>query len=277
MKSILHKLPGLYLMLAIFLSACNPPKPGNSGGLTVKKNFIILLDLSDRIIVQDNQPERDKELIRYIYGMFENDVRDNLYIRSRDEIRVVIAPQHGADLPTDDFENRLYINMDKINIMNRRSREDQRRKEFMANLDTLYQKAVFSKNPEDYNGADIWKYFNEDLRYDYVRDTLTKNYLFILTDGYPIVGNNPDKLEPVKMKFPGLHVILLEASPREKDLEWDHIMSLWKDWFTEINIPRYTIIKKQAISKEEEMINQVTGIKEGSKFGTDQELTSDNQ
>ena len=73
--------------------------------------------------------------------------------------------------------------MDNIRIVYRKSKEDERRTQYLANLDTLYNMAIFSSDPEDYYGADIWKYFYEDLRYDYVSDTLTKNFLFILTDG----------------------------------------------------------------------------------------------
>jgi hypothetical protein len=244
-------------MLLLGFTACKPPAPKETRQLRVKNNFIVLLDLSDRIIVQPNQLHRDKEIIHHIYDLFEKNVKENLYIKSRDEIKVVIAPQRGANLPTEIFEDRLYVNMDNINIVYRKSKEEERRIEYLANVDTLYEKAIFSTNPEDYYGADIWKYFYEDLRYDYVSDSLTKNYLFILTDGYPIVGKNPNKLQPVNYKFHDLHVVLIEAAPREKDMEWDRIMEQWGEWFEEINIPEYTIIKRKAISKEKEMIEEI--------------------
>lgn len=268
MKKTQNKYLFLALGLTVILNSCSPPRPENAGKVTEKKNFIILLDLSDRIIVQANQPERDKQIIKSIYGIFENDVKQNLYVKSRDEIRVVIAPQRGADLPTETFEDRLYINMDKINILYRRSREEERREKFFANLDTLYQKAVFSRDPQDYYGADIWQYFHEDLRYDYVSDTLTNNYLFIITDGYPIVGNNPNKLQPVRTRFPNLITVVVEAAPREKDLEWDHVMDMWRSWFKEIQVPDYTIIKRQAISKEEEMIADIVNGGNENKINT---------
>ena len=71
----------------------------------------------------------------------------------------------------------------------------------MANLDSLYNEAEYSKTPEDYHGADIWKYFYEDLKVDYSKDTLTQNYLFILTDGYPIVGKKQVKLNNIANEF----------------------------------------------------------------------------
>jgi len=247
------------LMLLLSFTMCKPPVPKETNQVRIKNNFIVLLDLSDRIIVQPNQLERDKEIIHHIYGVFENIVRENLYIKSRDEIKVVIAPQKGSGLPVEIFEDRLYVNMDNINLVYRKSKERERRAEYLANIDTLYKEAIFSTNPEDYYGADIWKYFYEDLKYDYVSDTLTKNFLFILTDGYPIVGKDPNKLQPISARFPDLHVVIVEAAPRDKDLEWDRIMDRWSEWFDEINVPKYTIIKRKAISKEKEMIDDIIG------------------
>ena len=263
-------------LLFMGLSTCKPPAPREGKQLRIKNNFIVLLDLSDRIIVQPDQPERDKEIIRSIYNLFEKQVQENLYIKSRDEIKVVIAPQRGSNLPTEIFEDRLYINMDKINIIYRKSKEDERKSEYLANIDTLYQEARFSSDPEDYYGADIWKYFYEDLGYDYVSDTLTKNYLFILTDGYPIVGKNSNKLQPINDRYPNLHVVLVEAAPRDKDMEWDRIMERWSEWFNEIDVPEYTIIKRNAISKEKEMIEDIvlSGSQENMNMAQEAEVSN---
>jgi hypothetical protein len=259
-------------MILFGMIRCTPPAPKDSGQMRMKNNFIVLLDLSDRLIVQPDQLNRDKEIIHHIYDMFEKNVKENLYIKSRDEIKVVIAPQKGANLPAEIFEDRLYINMDNIKLVYRKSKEDERRTQYLANLDTLYNMAMFSSDPEDYYGADIWKYFYEDLRYDYVSDTLTNNYLFILTDGYPIVGNNPNKLQPVNTQFPDLHVLIVEAAPRDKDMEWDRIMDRWSEWFTEINVPEYTIIKRKAISKEKELIEDIIFSSEEKKENIAQDI-----
>jgi len=242
----------------LFQLGCNIPKPeSKSKKVTVKHNYIVLLDLSDRLIVQENQPDRDKEIIKELYKLYETRVKKNLYIKSRDEIRVVMAPQRGSQLKREVFEDRLYVNMDKIKNIYRQPKEKERREAFFANVDTLYQKAVFSKDPENYDGADIWKYFYEDLRVDYSKDTLTQNVLFILTDGYPIVGKTQVKLQEVKDQFPNLHIVLIEATPREKDLEWDRIMTIWEDWFDQIGVKDYTLIKRGAITKEIEQVGEV--------------------
>lgn len=245
----------LLFILFVFFGCNKPTKKERS--IKVKHNYIVLLDLSDRIIVQENQPERDKEIIRKLYSLYEDRVKKNLYVKSRDEMKVVIAPQRGSHLRREVYEDRMYVNMDNIQRIFRRSKEDERREAFYANLDTLYREARFSRNPDDYHGADIWKYFYEDLKVDYVKDTLTENYLFILTDGYPIVGKNQVKLQEVKNEYPGLHIILVEAAPREKDMEWDRIMGIWEDWFDRIGVKEYTLIKRGAISKELEQIENI--------------------
>lgn len=244
------------VLIALLLLACKIPKPEKKKNeLRVKNNYIILLDLSDRLIVQNNQPERDKQIIKDLYFLFEKKVRKELYIKSRDEIRVVIAPQLGAGLNRNLFEDRLYVNMKNLNLVERKAREEERRENFFATLDTLYQQAMFSRKPEDYNGADIWKYFYEDLKTDYSRDTLTQNFLFILTDGYPIVGQQ-NKLLQVKNEFPDLEIVLLEAAPREKDMEWDNLMSIWENWFATIGIKKYTLVKRSSITKELEQLKE---------------------
>jgi len=36
-------------------------------------------------------------------------------------------------------------------------------------------------------------------------------------------------------------------------------MDRWGEWFKEINVPEYTIIKRKAISKEKELIEELVG------------------
>ena len=248
----------LLFVSLIFLYGCNLPAPEKkSKGLREKHNYIVLLDLSDRLVVQENQADRDKELIAGLYDSFEKKVKKEMYVKSRDEIKVVIAPQRSSRINEEEFEDRLYVNMENIKNIFRKKKEEERREAFLNNLDTLYSQALYSKNPKAYSGADIWKYFYEDLKVDYVKDTLTQNFLFILTDGYPIVGNTSVKLKGINDKYPGLHVIILEAAPRDKDLEWDRISKLWENWFKDIGVDKFTLIKRGAISKEKEMIQSI--------------------
>jgi hypothetical protein len=248
---------GVFVLAMLLVASCMPPQENKEMTLPVKHNYIILLDLSDRLIVQDNQPERDKELIKHLYTLFEARVRSNLYLRSRDEFKVVIAHQRGAGLQNEIYEDSMYINMENIPAVLRRKQEENRRSVFFSNLDNLYDQAVFSSNPKDFHGADIWKYFYEDLKVDYVRDTLTKNFLFMVTDGYPIVGKDLSKLKPVKEEYPDLKIVLLEAAPRDKDMEWDRVMALWEEWFNSMKIDDYEFVKRMALSKEKDVVRAI--------------------
>ena len=254
MKKPIRYIPVFLLLL---LASCMPPQEQKEVAPVVKNNYIILLDLSDRLIVQDNQPERDKELIKQIYTLFEERVREHLYLRSRDEIRVVIAPQRGAGLQNEIYEDSLYTNMENIPSVLRRKTEEERRLVFHNNLDKLYEQAVFSNNPKDFYGADIWKYFYEDLKVDYVTDSLTQNFLFLFTDGYPIVGRDLTKLQTVKEKYPDLKLVLMEAAPRDKDMEWDRVIELWEEWFDSMKIDDYEFVKRMALSKEKDILRKI--------------------
>jgi hypothetical protein len=244
----------VFLALLV-LASCMPPQEEKKVSTAVKHNYIILLDLSDRLIVQDNQPERDKELIKHIYTLFEERVKNQLYLRARDEIKVVIAHQRGADLQSEVYEDSLFINIENIPAVLRRKTEEERRNTFFKNVDKLYEQAVFSNNPKEYYGADIWRYFYEDLKVDYVKDTLTKNYLFLFTDGYPIVGKDLSKLQTVREDYPELKVVLMEAAPRDKDMEWDRVIELWEAWFKSMDIEDYEFAKRMALSKEKDMLS----------------------
>lgn len=254
MKQYIRYIP---LFIFLILASCMPPSEEKEIAPVVKHNYIILLDLSDRLIVQDNQPERDKELIKQIYTLYEERVREHLYLRSRDEIRVVIAPQRGAGLQNEIFEDSLYTNMENIPGVLRRKTEDERRQVFHNNLDRLYEQAVFSNNPQDFNGADIWKYFYEDLKVDYVKDSLTENFLILFTDGYPIVGSDLAKLQTVREEYPDLKLVLMEAAPRDRDMEWDRVIALWEEWFDSMKIEDYQFVKRMALSKEKDLLREI--------------------
>lgn len=77
MKPNNNKVIVLAVTLIVVLASCEMP-PKKEAQLHTKHNYIVLLDLSDRLIVQDNQPQRDKQLISHIYDEFEEKVRNSL-------------------------------------------------------------------------------------------------------------------------------------------------------------------------------------------------------
>ena len=139
----------------------------------------------------------------------------------------------------------------------RKKEEAERRDAFLSNVDTLYQRAAYSRNPKAYSGADIWKYFYEDLKVDYVTDSLTQNFLFLFTDGYPIVGHDLAKLQTVPEAYPNLKLVLMEAAPRDRDMEWDRVIALWEEWFDSMKIKDYQFVKRMALSKEKDLLREI--------------------
>jgi len=249
----------LIFILFVFNKCAAPPE--RDAKPYIRHNYIVLLDLSDRLIIEQDQPERDKYLVNAIYTAFEQKVRMGMYFRATDEIKVVIAPQEGSPIKAENFENDLYINMDRISINDRKTFEKERRERFSSTLDKLYSESVFSNEPDDYKGADIWKYFKEDINKDMETDSLTKNYLFLFTDGYNVVGNQQNKLLEVKDKYSSLNIMLLEATPREGDLEWDSVMNKWAAWFEEMEIDNFILEKRRAKDKTVEAIYDFLDLK----------------
>jgi hypothetical protein len=152
---------------------------------------------------------------------------------------------------------------------------------------------VISNNSTSYAGADIWKYFNEDLQDDLEKDA--QNTLFIITDGYmdfeslqgrasrnnrytsctQIINNlkkAPDwnsrfkegdyGLLPVNKRFPNLKVIVLELNPKDDWTgEYNLLTTIWSKWFNEMGIKSFAFIKDDNINEINESIEKLLKVK----------------
>lgn len=257
-------------LLLIHWSACVEPPPPK---VEIRHNYIILLDLSDRIIKEKDQVDRDKELIKNLYGVFEQKVRQQLYIRSKDCIRVVIAPQAGSPVHNEDLENRLYVNMGTIPLKDRKPKEAERRDQFAAAVDDLYNQADFSQRPGDFKGADIVRYFDQDIKNDLISDPDTRNYVFLITDGYMYVSGKQASLSgwrTLPRRYANLSVMLLELDPLDRDGEWDQMQSAWKKWLQGMQIHNIAFEKRSALKKIAENIGKFI------QDGGEEDLESEN-
>ncbi len=54
-----------------------------------------------------------------------------------------------------------------------------------------------------------------------------------------------------------MKVILMEAAPRDMDMEWDRVNELWKSWFESMNIDSYMAVKRMALSKEKDILQEL--------------------
>ncbi len=236
----------LLIIIGLVLAGCsntesNTKESPKSKLNTKSLNVLILLDLSDRIIVQEGQIDRDKEILKHISSEMVNIIRDNRVDESKEIIKISIADQNNIPYSTLLFHDSLYFKMSKNIRGGIPTVKEILEGRFARNIDRLYNIANFSNNSNDYAGANISRYFIKDLGYDVRRDSLTTNLLFILTDGYVVVGNKTSAMLDVHHKFPELKVMVLEIAPRKKDYESERIIESWDNWFEQIGITGYAI------------------------------------
>jgi len=299
-----------YLLLAglFFLWGCNefqqavkdakkeiPPPP--------KDNYIILLDVSDRILYNNQQQvPKDISVVNAIYGVFKSKlgVKDptHLYYSLHDKLKVLIAPQKTTPKSLYDMVGSLRIDLSAEQPDKKSVLIDETEKTFTKVLPEIYKMAVIGNNSTAYSGADIWKYFNEDLADDLEKDA--QNTLFIITDGYmdlekteerPAQNNRfascsqiinslkkyPDwetkftegdyGMLPIAKKFPNLRVVLLQVNPKEDwNGEYSLLTKIWGKWFTEMGISNYRFIKDENVNEVKESMEKFMDVKVAGKL-----------
>lgn len=252
------------------------------------RNYVVMLDLSDRLLAA-GQAERDQALILDVFGRFEQAVRRNLIINSRDCFRVVLAPQAGAAYRADQAMADLYLDMEGP-IAGKRQRLDAFRAALPKRLGQLYQQATAGKSrTSDFRGCDIWQYFNEHLSSD-LRAT-HQNSLIILTDGYFDFEHNthlkqkgirstdshrlmaslrttPDwqqlirrpntGLLPVAKRFAPVQVWVAELHPKVDHLdELDLLKAIWTKWLRDMGMSASTCIERGSLPKVRSTLKQI--------------------
>jgi len=289
-----------YLLLTglFFLWGCNefqqavkdakkeiPPAP--------KDNYIILLDLSDRILYNNQQQvPKDISVINSIYGVFKSKLgaKDptHLYYSLRDKLKVLIAPQKTTPKSLYDMVGSLRIDLTAEQPDKKAALTDETEKTFNKVLPEIYKQAVIGNNSNAYSGADIWKYFNEDLADDLEKEG--QNTLFIITDGYMDLEKSEERpsqnnryascsqiikalnkypdwetkfaegdygILPIAKKFPNLRVVLLQVNPREDwNGEYSLLTKIWGKWFAEMGISNYRFIKDDNVHEVKESMEK---------------------
>jgi hypothetical protein len=267
-----------------------------------RDNYIILLDLSDRILFNNQQQvPKDISVIKSVYGVFKSRLNSkdptHLYYNLNDKLKVLIAPQRTTPKSLYDLVGSLRVDLSseqpdkKVNLV------DETEKTFDSMLPQLYKQAVIGNNSTAYSGADIWKYFNEDLADDLEKDG--QNTLFIVTDGYmdlekaderPAQNNRfasstqiinalkkyPDwetrfsqsdyGMLPIAKKFTGLKVVLVQVNPKDDwSGEYSLLTKIWGKWFTEMGISNYRFIKDDNINEVKESLEKFMDTKIAGK------------
>jgi hypothetical protein len=258
-----------------------------------KDNYIILLDLSDRILFNNQQQvPKDIAVIKSIYGVYKSrlNAKDptHLYYALHDKLKVLIAPQKTTPKNLYDMVGSLRIDLSSEQPDKKAAVTDETEKTFNAVLPDIYKRAVIGNNSTAYSGADIWKYFNEDLADDLEKDG--QNTLFIITDGYmdlekteerPAQNNRfascsqiinalkkyPDwetkftegdyGILPIAKKFTNLRIVLLQVNPKDDwNGEYGLLTKIWGKWFTEMGVSSYRFIKDDNVNEVKESLEK---------------------
>jgi hypothetical protein len=243
-------LSGLFSLLLSFhsCSSSNEEEREVSSASTIndslsKFNIIILLDLSDRVLVQ-NQISRDMAIIKHLYENFKSIAGESskMFFNSKDRIKVKILEQQNVPYSSKilAWEDTMDIDMSQI-LFEQQSAPDRRKRDeaFNRTVNNVYSNCIL-KNKSAYLGANIQKYFKQDLLKDL--DATSKNKIFILTDGYPVVEGKSARvkdLENLENKFSAFQentdVYFLEINPRDdpNDNEYPRLISDWSKWLSQ--------------------------------------------
>jgi len=298
---------GLIVFISLLAMSCNefqqavkeakheiPPPP--------RDNYIVLLDLSDRILANNQQQvSKDLTVIKNIYGLFKSNLNkkdpSHLYYALNDKLKILIAPQKTTPGKLYEESGLLRVDISAEQAERRSKLIQESEKTFNSILPDVYKQALVSKHTSGYTGADIWKYFNEDLSDDLEKNA--QNTLFIITDGYmdfekseerPTLNNRytscaqiinnlksyPDwntrfekgdyGLMPITKKFPGLKVVLLQMDPNQEwPGEYSLLTRIWSKWFKEMNIDTFSFIKNDNIGEVRESMEKFLQIKLNGK------------
>lgn len=271
-----------------------PPPP--------KDNYIVLLDLSDRILYNNQQQvAKDIAVVQSIYGIYtaKLDAKDptRLYYTLHDKLKLLIAPQKTTPKSLYDMVGNLRVDLGAEQPEKKVAVIAQTQKTFDTLLPEIYKQAVIGNNSTAYSGADIWKYFNEDLADDLEKDA--QNTLFIITDGYMDLEPTEERtsqnnrfaacsqvinalkkypdweakfnsgdygLLPVNKKFPGLRVVVLQVNPKEDWAnEYALLTKIWGKWFSEMGVTNYRFIKNDNINEVKESLEKFMDVKVAGK------------
>lgn len=287
MNVVIARLIPILLLALVFTSCGEAPAPEQK----IRHNYVVLLDLSDRLLARADQAQRDQAVIRMIFDHFATKVRQERLIGSKDCFQVMVAPQKRMPLDPVHVQERFVVDMASLHIREKKSALRSMNEKLDSLLRLTYAEAIHSPRADDYEGADLWQVFNELLPAMARRDTedSVRNLLFVITDGYLdfetgrytfVEGNRythsrflgklrrsgwREKMDsegygllpPSVNRYPDWEVAILEVAPKVSFLEEYALLSqMWEDWLGAMKISRQLIVQQEALSQTERRVVQ---------------------
>ena len=178
MKATSIFIPAVLLIFIISSCGC---RQNNDQVIPIKHNYVIVLDLSDRLLNND-QAAKDSAIIMAAFNEFEKTARSPLIVASNDRFIIRIIPQKGSPLKQDVYEDKLNIDLSSVDAAHKNNSFTIFKNELPNTISHLYKEAHLGNNSKNYFGVDIWKFFNDEINTEL--RTGAENKAVVLTDGY---------------------------------------------------------------------------------------------
>ncbi|MDY0103457.1 MAG: hypothetical protein RBS07_11000 [Lentimicrobium sp.] len=267
-----------YITIVVFsLVACNTENSNkgnanntqNANSQEKQLNISILLDLSDRIkpINNPSAQKNDIEDIKTITEFFKSNMERLGAYKAKGKIRLFFSPIPNSE-NINSIVSKLIIDCSKMDNKGRKEVYDNITELYSQNLEQIYQETIATS---DWTGADIWRFFKDDVKdFCIENDTNYRNILIIFTDGYLyhpqtyynnanrytyLLGNsnlrdyrgqnwqqmieqNDFGIMTDRDDLSDLEVLVLEVKAENPNFKIDEdiLRFLWKKWFKEMNI-----------------------------------------
>jgi len=143
-------------------------------------NISIFLDLSDRI-EEPTMIENDLAYLSSISKSFTNHIKTKKLVMLNDKMQLFFNP-NPSDKKINEIAGKLKIHFTRDTP---EKMINETIKIYSTEPSGLYEIARLdaNENKKNYPGADIWRFFKDDVK-DYAIDDCYRNILIVITDGY---------------------------------------------------------------------------------------------
>ncbi len=233
------------LLLVLLCNGCREEHAGRDGA--AHQNFIVLLDLSNRIVKSPDQIERDIYLVNTIYQAFGNHIVDALDRGAEriehDRFRLLLA---CSDDPARYSQLLAQLQVDPSTLTSGELRQrfgEEGTIAFSSALYKLYDLAAEGSRGER-EGA-IRRFFNERLPMHLSDASGTANQLFLITDGHKPAPTFVEVGANFPHPLPELNVLLLEADPGKGAGAWRDMIQQWTGRLRDLGVRFVGLEKRQ--------------------------------
>ena len=185
MRTALLSVYPRFLLPLLWLAGCASEAPPTRADTRLRRdNYVVLLDLSDRLL-QPGQLARDTALIGRVIDAYRAGVAQKLYVGSADRLKVVVAPQASHPAAVQALSQGLYLDLGQVALAQRRTLGGPLQA-LRHQVAALYAAASQARSARAYAGAELWHYFRDQLALDFPTSPAydDHNHLLVLTDGY---------------------------------------------------------------------------------------------